>query len=68
LEKKLRKALYQLKENNIEKLKYLYYECFDEKESNIHAILSTFEQNLQKEWNPIMDKMNDFFKLTQSQK
>lgn len=52
------------KDENIEKLKYLYYECFNEKEDNKEKIIKEINLELQKNWHNIAEKLYNFFKLT----
>ena len=67
-ERWLRRELKKLKDRNIEKLKYLYYECFNQKEEDIKKIITNFENTLECGGNEIIERMQSFFKLTQSQK
>jgi len=50
-----------LKENNDEKLKYLYYECFDKKTDSVNEIIDTF--NLEIENKNIINKINNFYNI-----
>lgn len=47
-------------------LKYLYYECFNEEETERHKILEKIKNNLQNE--EILIKLNNFFKLISNYK
>ena len=58
-EKFLKKELNKIKDKD--KLEYLYYECFDKKETNIDIIMK-YLSNLNDE--KIIDKLYNFFKLT----
>ena len=51
-------------DENLEKLKYLYYECFNEKEDNKDKIINEINLELQKNWHRIAEKLYNFFKLT----
>ena len=46
LKKRLKQEIYKLSQQNIEKLKYLYYECFDEVETNSKKIIHKFYKGL----------------------
>lgn len=64
-EKQIRKNLKKLKEENAyQQLKYLYYECFNEKEEDKEKILLRLEQTLEKNFEMISDKLFQFFQLT----
>ena len=56
--------LISLKEDNIEKLKYLYYECFNKKSNNRKEIMMSLEKSLQEDWNDTYPKIYSFLKLT----
>ena len=68
----LEKDLYIKKEirkiNDIEKLKYLYYECFNEFEQDKNIILSRINDELNCNWDKISNVLYDFFKLTSIKK
>ena len=58
----LNKSLNKLeKTNEFEKLSYLYFECFNEKEESIGEIISKLKQNMDNE--KTLKTMYDFFKL-----
>ena len=58
----LNKSLNRLeKANDYEKLSYLYFECFNEKEESIEEIISKLKQNMDNE--KTLKTMYDFFKL-----
>jgi hypothetical protein len=62
MEKMVLKKLKELKlENNNSKISYLYYECFNEKESNTDIILNKFYNSINKP--DIILKLSDFFLL-----
>lgn len=60
----LHNQIKQLEEDNVEKLKYLYYECFNKKEEDQHKIVKSIEQSLKNEWNSTYPQVYEFFKLT----
>ncbi len=49
---------------NLEKLKYLYYECFNKTENNKKTIVSHFHKELKNNWDKIFPILYNFFKLT----
>ncbi len=49
---------------NVEKLKYIYYECFDEIEHDENEIIKKINNELQHNWMEISAKLYNFFKLT----
>ena len=53
-----------IQDNNIEKLKYLYYECFNDKANNKGKIINEINLELKKNWHNIAEKLYNFFKLT----
>lgn len=58
----LNKSLNKLVKNNeIEKLKYLYFDCFNEKQSSIEIIVESLKKAINEEQN--LKIMYDFFKL-----
>ena len=56
------------KENNINKLSYLYYECFNKKETNKDKMIENFDYYLEKDFDFLMNKLYKFFKLLQFNK
>lgn len=55
----------KLHENKeIEKIKYLYYECFNIKEDNIKKIVDDFKYNLSNNFSIFGPKIYDFYNLT----
>lgn len=69
IEKSIRHNLKKLKEeNNLQQLRYLYYECFNEKEENKDKILQKLERNLDKNFDFIAAKLNQFFELIHTTK
>lgn len=53
-----------LKEDNYDKLKYLYLECFDKEESDIKKITDDINRELNENWNRTYKKVYDFFRLS----
>lgn len=53
-----------LEQENVEKLKYLYYECFNQKEEDKHKIVKSIEKRLKENWNSTYPQVYEFFKLT----
>lgn len=53
-----------VKDDNIDKLKYLYYECFNKRENDPIKIVSKINNSLKKDWDSFAFKIYDFFKLT----
>lgn len=65
IEKYLRKEVEKLeKEKQVDKLKYLYYECFNEREEDIGKVAKEIYQVLKNHGEKIFDKMEAFFHLT----
>jgi len=50
-----------LKENNDEKLKYLYYECFDKKTDSKEEIIKIFTDQIENR--NIIEKINNFYNI-----
>lgn len=66
LEKKLKQALIYLKnEPNIERLKYIYYECFNQKEEKKEKIIKDLEKKLNEDFTNFSKKLYDLLKLTE---
>lgn len=63
LEKYLQKELKKLQNENIDKLKYIYYECFNEQEDDRNKILNKLNKELNKNFNLLSEKLYVFFKL-----
>lgn len=67
IEKYLKKELENLKKDYaFDKLKYLYYECFGEKEANKEQMIGRLKKSLKEDWHHMYVKMYDFFKLASS--
>lgn len=58
----------KLLSKNHDKLKYLYYECFDKKENNINNIIKRFNKCLEEHDEKIYMKIYEFLKLTSLKK
>ncbi len=54
----------KLEHENVEKLRYLYYECFNKKEDDKYKIVKVIEKKLKEEWNSTYPQVYEFFKLT----
>lgn len=67
LEKNLKKALIHLEdEQNIERLKYIYYECFNQKENEKEKIIKDFEKKLNEDFINFSKKLQYLLKLTEN--
>lgn len=51
-------------DENIDKLKYIYYECFNKKINDKKKMLNDINLELNNNWNNIAFKLYNFFKLT----
>lgn len=56
--------LKQLNKNNYEKLKYLYFECFDKQEEDYQNIIKELKKELNNNWKSIYEKIYSFLKLS----
>lgn len=63
IEKYILKKLNEV-ENNKEMLKYLYYECFNEKNNDFKKMLLKLNKSLTNNWDNFYNKVYNFFKLT----
>lgn len=54
----------QLKCENYDKLKYLYFECFDKQESDFQKIVLDIKKELETNWENIYEKIYNFLKLS----
>ena len=63
---KILKKIENINNENDSILKYLYYECFNEEESNRNKILDRIRNNIQNE--EVLAKLNNFFKLISNYK
>ena len=63
IEKYISKKLDEVKDNK-EMLKYLYYECFNEKNTDFRKMLLKLNKSLINNWDGFYNKVYNFFKLT----
>lgn len=63
LEKYLKKEVKKLENADIEKLKYIYYECFDDVELDRDKIMKRIKDELSNNFDVISQKLYTFFKL-----
>ena len=56
--------LNEIKNMSSDKLKYLYFECFDEFENNVQKIFDRIAYELENKFSSICGKVSDFLKLT----
>lgn len=63
IEKYISKKLNEVKDNK-EMLKYLYYECFNEKNTDFRKMLPKLNKSLINNWDSFYNKVYNFFKLT----
>lgn len=56
--------LRQLNKDNYEKLKFLYFDCFDKEESNCQTIIKDLKKELKSNWKSIYEKVYKFLKLS----
>ncbi len=63
IEKYISKKLNEVKDNK-EMLKYLYYECFNEKNTDFRKMLLKLNKSLINNWDSFYNKVYNFFKLT----
>lgn len=63
IEKYISKKLNEV-EDNKEMLKYLYYECFNEKNTDFRKMLLKLNKSLINNWDSFYNKVYNFFKLT----
>lgn len=69
MEKMIRRHLKKLKEDNqLQQLKYLYYECFNEKEDNKEKMMNRLEHALERNFDTIASKLKQFFQLIYTSK
>ena len=63
IEKFINKNLKEININDSEKLKYLYYECFNKKENDFDKMLMDIDKALKNNWDKFYLKIYNFFKL-----
>lgn len=64
----LTKELNKLKEDNVAKLKYIYYECFDKYEENSNKIILKINKELENNFDLLSNKLYSIIKLMQMSK
>lgn len=69
-EMKIRKYLFSeiKKSHNLDKLKYLYFDCYGEQENNISVIVKRLKDSILNNKDGVVDQMYRFFKLTSAHK
>lgn len=66
VEENLKKAIQYLnKEKNIDRLKYIYYECFNKKEEEKEKILNDFQNKLNSDFTAFSKKLDYLLKITE---
>lgn len=68
ISKYINQELELLEKKQVEKLQYLYYECFNKKENNISKIMKIVKDELSNNFNLIYPQVYEFFKLTDVKK
>lgn len=63
IEKYIYKKLKSIDCNDVDKMKYLYYECFNKREENVDKIMISINKELKKNWDSFYLKVYNFFKL-----
>ena len=63
LDKYLKKEITKLKNADIEKLKYIYFDCFDEVEEDRNKIINKINLGLKNNFEILSKKLYTFFKL-----
>lgn len=67
LEKEIKKELNKIyDEKNIDKLEYIYYECFDKKENNEKEMYKQINETLENNFYEIYEKLNLLLKITKN--
>ena len=56
--------LKQLNRNNYERIKYLYFECFDKHENDCQVIIRDIKNELATNWKLVYEKIYNFLKLS----
>ena len=56
--------LNEIKKMSTDKLKYLYFECFNEFENDVEVVFNKIVYELDNSFNSICDKVSNFLKLT----
>ncbi len=60
--------LSRLKKEQAQKLRYLYYECFNKKEENVNIIVKEIKKSLKENFHDTYPQLYQFFKLTSVKK
>ncbi len=63
IERFIDKKLKEITNDDTEKLRYLYYECFNKREDNVDKIILKINKELKNNWDSFYDKVYNFFKL-----
>ncbi len=63
MEKYIKKEVEKLENASIDKLKYIYYECFDDEEEDRDKIIKKINYEIDNNFNNISKKLYTFFKL-----
>lgn len=64
IEKFIKNNLKKIDKNDKNKLGYLYFECFNKKETNFNKMLTEINRELKNNWDVFYLKVYNFFKLT----
>ena len=64
---RIKYILKNIKKISNNRLKYLYYDCFNKKENNIHLIINTISKELKKDNQDVYNKSNNLFNLIYQQ-
>ncbi|MBE6152116.1 MAG: hypothetical protein E7165_02235 [Firmicutes bacterium] len=56
--------LKQLNKSNYERIKYLYFECFDRQEEDLQIIINDIEEELKNNWKLVYEKIYNILKLS----
>lgn len=54
----------QFNKENYERLKYLYFECFDKEENDYQKIIQDLKMSINDNWKDIYEQIYNFFKLS----
>lgn len=64
---RIKYILKNIKKISSNRLKYLYYDCFNKEEDNIHLIINTISKELKKDNIDVYNKSNNLFNLIYQQ-
>ena len=56
--------LKQLNKSNYERIKYLYFECFDKQEEDLQVIIKYIKEELKNNWKLVYEKIYNVLKLS----